>query len=174
MSEQNRIPGQYSGKASARLRTLKLFLATFLVCYLLLRFVVGISWISGHSMEPGIPNGSMVFYLRLTRDYQVGDAVPIRMPSGMFYIKRIVAMEGSEVDLKDGTLYVDGIPEQSTEALGRTDPQGDHVAYPCLLGEGEIFVLGDNREDSVDSRTYGPMVLTQIEGKILFYIPPLW
>lgn len=179
MSEENndiKIPSRYDVRKGDRLKLLKFFIAMVLMIFLLLRFVVGISWVNGVSMTPTMKNGEMVFYSRLTSSFRIGDVISIKMPSGDYYIKRIVAMEGDTVDLVDGHVYVNGVLEknESLYAYGETWEEEGNVTYPLTLEEGMLFVLGDNRTDSIDSRAYGPMAESQIRGKILFHLKMPW
>lgn len=137
-----------------------------LVC---LRFFVGISRVSGESMAPSLHNGSVVVYLRPVQRYETGDIVSLHMAYGEYYIKRVAAVAGDTVDLRGGIVYINGIPEQ-TDAAGVTEPQAAMVEYPFTVPAGSVFVLGDNRQGSVDSRTFGAVALSQIRGKILFHI----
>lgn len=134
----------------------------------ILYFIVGISSVDGESMYPTLQNNQKVVYLRLGQDFEKGDIVAIKMPSGLKYVKRIIAVEGDRVELIDGAVVVNGTVLEESYAHGRTEPENSRVEYPLTVGKGEVYVLGDNREVSVDSRDFGPIVLEDIKGKILF------
>jgi len=174
MEEKVKIPRKYSTKKRDRLRAVKLFSAMIIVFFLVFRFVIGLSWVSGVSMRPTMVNGDMVLYFRLEKDYRTDDVISIKMPSGDYYIKRIVALPGDTVDIIDGVLYVNGAAENSLYAKGSTNPEADTIQYPLTLGRNQYFALGDNRADSVDSRTYGPVSESQIRGKIIFHLQMPW
>lgn len=174
MEEKTKIPKRYDVRKRDRLRNIELFAAMVLVFFIVFRFIIGISWVSGVSMRPTMFNGDMVLYLRIGNDYAVGDVVSIKMPSGDYYIKRIVALPGDTVDMKDGVLFINGESENSPFAKGGTYPQEEGMQYPYALRGSQYFVLGDNREESIDSRTYGPAALAQIRGKIVFHLPMPW
>lgn len=165
-----RILRKYDARKGAWLKAGERFALLLVAVFLIFRFLVGVSWVSGHSMEPTLQNGSVVVYYRGTRHYQVGDVVAIKMAYGEYYIKRVVAREGDTVDLRDGILYVNGEPEDSPWAQGVTEPEGEAVTYPLRVAPGKLFVLGDNREESVDSRTFGPVSRSQARGRILFHL----
>ena len=93
----------------------------------------------------------------------------VRIPSGEYYVKRIIALEGDLIDIKDGTVYVNGAPLEETYIQGETHPQPGAVRYPFRLQKGQIFVMGDNREISMDSRSFGVVGRGQIKGKLLFH-----
>ena len=160
-----RLLGKYDHKKGEWLKSAKYFVAVFIVLFLVFRFLIGISYVSGNSMYPTLENGEAVVYNRLAKNYEKGDIVSIRMPSGNYYIKRIAAVEGDTVDIIDDVLYING---EADETYGTT-PKQTGVVYPLTIGEGMVFALGDNRPDSVDSRTFGELAETQIRGKILFH-----
>lgn len=168
-ADNTAIPKLYDPRKRDRLKLVKFFLLLTMILLILLRFVLGISWVNGVSMSPTMHDGEMVLYSRLTSSYEAGDVVSIQMPSGDYYIKRIVALEGDQVELIGGFLYVNGVREEAAYVHGKTNPQESDITYPIVLSAGQVFVLGDNREGSVDSRTYGPMSLSQIRGKVLLH-----
>ena len=143
------------------------FVAVIIALTLILLLFIGVSRVSGQSMSPTYKDGSVVFYLRRGREYSYGDVVAIKMASGEKYIKRIVALPGDTVDLQDGKLYVNGAMEGNVYANGRTEPEVSTVKFPYTVEEGRYFVLGDNRENSVDSRTFGTISAAQIRGRVL-------
>jgi len=88
------------------------------------------------------------------------------------YIKRIMAVEGDRVEIKEGKVYVNG-EEQQEKYL----PEGTttKIVYynNITVPEGYVYVLGDNRDQSVDSRTFGCIPVEKIEGKVTFRYWPL-
>jgi signal peptidase I len=138
-----------------------------MVTAILFYFVLGVTSVSGQSMFPSFMNHETVIFLRIPIDYQVGDVVGIKMTNGEHYIKRIVARAGDTVDLQNGKLVINGKVMDESYAVGQTLPEEGNVTYPLTLSDQQYFVLGDNRENSTDSRSFGPVVKSQIEGKIL-------
>ena len=137
------------------------------ILFVVFRFVIGFSFVSGKSMYPTFDEGDLVAYTRLGDTYQVGDVVSVKMPSGVYYIKRVVATGGDTIDIHDGSLYINGQKEQGNYINGITETQDEGIMeYPYTLKEGEYFVCGDNREVSLDSRTFGAVGSHQIKGKI--------
>lgn len=120
-------------------------------------------------MYPTLKNKSIVVYTRINDGYEIGDIVSLKMAYGEYYIKRVVALPGDVVDIQNGQLIVNGIPEEGI-ACGETHHQESLMSYPYTVPEGRMFVLGDNREASIDSRTFGPVADSQIRGKIVFDI----
>ena len=143
------------------------FILMIAVVFVLFRFVIGLSIVGGDSMDPTLRDGNIVVYLRTVRNYKTGDIVSVRVPSGEFYIKRVSAVGGSTVDIHDGKLYVDGEENDDPHAHGSTEEETGAVIYPYYVREGNLFVLGDNREVSKDSRMFGEVNKRQIKGKII-------
>lgn len=119
-------------------------------------------------MEPTLHDKQVVFYLRLGDDYQRGDIVSIKMPNGDKYVKRVIALEGDTIDISGGNVTVNGQVLEEEYAQGITDQGIYDITYPYQVEQGMYFVLGDNRESSVDSRTFGPIVKSSIKGSLLF------
>ena len=138
-----------------------------IIVFILFYFVFGITAVTGNSMNPAYRNGQMVVFMRLGQNYKAGDVIGIKMTKGDSYIKRIVAVSGDTVDIHDGMLYINGQAMSESYAIGSTETETGNIAYPLTLKDQEYFVLGDNRENSIDSRSFGPVVLSQIEGRIL-------
>lgn len=146
------------------------FIVMIVSSVILFRFIIGIAIVGGESMYPTLADGDVVVYLRVTPSYKVGDIISVRVPSNDYYIKRVVATGGDEVDIIDGKLVVNGIEQEEMWAYGETKEESGAIIYPYTVYEGNVFVLGDNREVSLDSRTFGEVSLHQIKGKIFFQI----
>ena len=129
------------------------------------------------SMEPSLYNSQEVFINKLS--YLImspgrGDVI-VFQPNGNenshYYIKRVIGLPGETVQIRNGSVYIDGVlleeytfDKIETEGLAET---------PYLLGEDEYFVLGDNRNNSEDSRsdTIGTVHRSEFIGKAWFALP---
>lgn len=147
----------------------KKFIILFIVVLLVFRFVIGFSFVKGNSMLPTLKSGEIVMYFRLGSDYQAGDIVPVRVPEGEYYVKRVIATAGDTIDIKDSKVYLNGELLDEPYIQGETLSQQGAVRYPLTLKEDQIFVMGDNRDVSMDSRTFGVVGSRQIKGKILLH-----
>lgn len=134
------------------------------------------------SMYPTLEVGDRLVGEFFLHDYEIGDIVTFTNPedSKSTLVKRIVAVEGETVDLVNGELYVNGEPRVIEEAVGRTEPFSEHasnltenVTFPLTVPEGCVFVMGDNRENSADSRFFGCINTSRITSEIIFRISPL-
>ena len=140
-----------------------LALAT-VVLFFLFRFVVGLTPVSGNSMCNTLQDGDYVLYTRMVSEVKRGDIVSLSLPSGEYYVKRVVAVAGDTVDIRDGKVFINGTEENASYVLGETIGENAAVVYPCTIEEGQVFVLGDNRSESVDSRYYGSFNVNQVTG----------
>jgi signal peptidase I len=92
-----------------------------------------------------------------------GDIVVLRMPERgpELLIKRVVALPGETIEIQEGNVYIDGAPLDEPYLSQRTN--GAHA--PLTIPEGYVFVMGDNRRASNDSRVFGPVSLERIVGR---------
>ena len=164
---RKRFLSKYDGKKYGWFLMCRDFVLMLAGVSLLFSLLVGVSRVDGTSMAPTLRDGQPVFFTRVNLRYSRGDVVYARMPSGENYVKRIVALEGDVVELRGGTLYINGVPEDNPHAHGTTQPQEGIVEYPYTVGEDMAFLVGDNREGSVDSRSFGALPTTSIRGKLI-------
>lgn len=113
-------------------------------------------------------------------DPEAGDIVTFDSPiDGETLIKRIIAVGGQTVDLVDGSVYVDGerLDEPYTEgkpSYSLSDlPGSAGIEYPYEVPEGCVWVMGDNRTDSKDSRYFGAVSVDDVTSRALFIYWPL-
>jgi signal peptidase I len=83
-------------------------------------------------------------------------------------VKRIVGLPGDRGDITDGFVYINGVRLHEPYAAGLT--YGD---MSVVLGKGEYFMMGDNRDESSDSRDFGPVPKKDIIGKVMFRFIPI-
>ena len=151
-----------------------------LAVVLLFTFVVRLIGVDGHSMVPTLQDGDrlLVTTSLLSGEYQYGDIVIIQKGSfagGEPIVKRVIATEGQTVDIDfvTGTVYVDGeaLQEDYINELTFTE---EGTEFPLTVPEGSIFVMGDNRNGSSDSRDYrlGTVDTRYVIGKAAFLIFP--
>lgn len=142
--------------------------------------------VSGHSMDKTLADGQRLFEYKLGYHFKKpkrGDIVVIEIkpgeggiiglpdPTEENYIKRVIGLPGEEVDIKDGAVYINGQKLDEPYAVDKTVPKS--VKLPVKLGENQIFVLGDNRERSTDSRMLGPIDISKLRGQAVFRVWPL-
>jgi signal peptidase I len=167
--KRRRLLSKYDGKKYAWFCGARECVIILIMVIIAFHLLVGVSRVKGISMEPTLQDGDVVFFVRVGSDYEVGDVVFARMPSGDNYVKRVVAVEGDVVDVRDGILYVNDVPESGSYVKGITEPEEGIVRYPYTVEEGKYFLVGDNREESLDSRSFGALLESQIKGRLLIY-----
>lgn len=137
-----------------------------LVGWILLGEVFGLALMEGESMYPRLRDGDVIFYYRLEKEYYVGDVVTFTL-DGVRHTGRIVAQGGDTVDItEDGQLLVNG-SVQDEEIFYPTLPLEEGISLPCQLPEDSVFLLCDFRTNGTDSRSYGPVSLDQLGGKVI-------
>ncbi len=93
----------------------------------------------------------------------------VKDPANTDFIKRVVALENDVVEVADGVLYLNGIPQN--EPFIKEPIDADFPAY--RVPKGHVFVMGDNRNNSDDSRYWGPLPLENIVGKAFVIFWPV-
>lgn len=147
---------------------------------LIFTMVLGKVEVSGDSMLDTLHNGDQLIITGYNYTPTRGDIVIIaknasKTELGRIYtnkplVKRIVATEGQTVEIKDGYLFVDGVKQE--EDYARTLTVDNGFKGKQTVPEGCIFVLGDNRGDSADSRLIGFIPKQYVLGKVLCRIFP--
>lgn len=129
--------------------------------------------IYGSSMSGTVDNGDLVASIK-TSDMKTGDVIAFYYNNNIL-VKRVIAVSGDYVDIdEEGNVYVNQTllnePYLSSKAFGETN-----IELPYQVPEDRIFVMGDNREVSIDSRNtaVGCVAGEQVVGKIVFRIWPL-
>ncbi len=86
------------------------------------------------------------------------------------YVKRVIGVTGDTIDIRDGFVYVNDIKLKEPYANGITESR--EFTLPYTVGEEELFVLGDHRDVSMDSRSFGPISKKQVDGKVILRVFP--
>jgi signal peptidase I len=129
--------------------------------------------VEGSSMEPSLHDTELVVVNRLAYRWgepERGDIVVFRFPLDpeRRFIKRIVGLPGEYVVIHDGQVVIDGVPLDEPYIAAPPRYSGEWEIQP-----GQVFVLGDNRNNSSDSQTWGPLPIGQLIGRaVLVYWPP--
>lgn len=147
------------------------------VIALVIRFLlVEVYRVQGSSMETTLHNGERVlvnkFIYRWVRDPKPGDVIVFAYPRepDRDFIKRVVAVPGDRVEMREGKVYVNGqlFPEAAGVRLSEEDSPAEVRVPPDTF-----WVLGDNRNNSEDSRWFGPVPKANIRGLAFVRVWPL-
>jgi signal peptidase I len=141
-----------------------------------------------------VPSGSMIPTLEIGQhilvdktaywfhDVNRGDVVVLHAPSNLaracgsgtdaYLVKRVVAVGGDEIFSKGNTVYVDGVPSPVTWSSSKNYSLGKPIPW-TKVPPGDIYLLGDNRSVSCDSRYWGPVPQSSVVGQVIFVTWPL-
>jgi signal peptidase I len=149
-------------------------LPAIVIAVLINLFLAQATRVYGSSMEPNLHTDQRLVVEKVT--YRLhgprrGDVVVLRMPDRgpELLIKRIIGLPGETVEIRNGTVYINEQPVEEPYLVRRTDS-----AYgPTQIPEGYVFVMGDNRGASNDSRVFGPVPLDRVVGRAWLSYWPL-
>ena len=116
------------------------------------------SSINGNSMYPTLHHKDYVTITKLDKTFEVGDIVTMNV-NDTNIIKRIIAIEGERVKIENGQLHINDQPIDNTVPFDDDFPE-------YTVEEGHFFALGDNYNNSSDSRYYGTFRYSEIDGKV--------
>ncbi len=183
VQEQNQ---QKKSKSKIVLEWVEAIGIALVLTFLLRGFVFEQALVDGHSMQETLQDKQRLIVYKLGYhfnepkrgdivivEYQKGKYkyLPFPDPTEVDYIKRVIGLPGDEIDLKDGSVYVNGNKLNEPYAKGETYNTGS-MTYPVTVPEGSVFVLGDNRENSSDSRVIGFIEFDRVRGKAAFRLMP--
>ena len=146
------------------------------IALIITKFVFCMVKVDGASMDPTLHHKDQLFVTILGYNPKDGDIIVFtpKAETKKKYIKRVIATEGQTVDIKNGEVFVDGnkLNESYIKEMINREPSGE---YPKIVPEDHVFVLGDNRNNSADSREEGRVGMVSrksIMGKALFRVFP--
>lgn len=152
----------------------------FILAFVIRYFFIQPFVIEGSSMEPNFHNRQLILIDKISYRFHEpkrGDVVVFESPQNpsVFYIKRVIGLPGQHILIKDGDVYIDGekISEPYLEKGQKTSIQGfDTNTVDEKIPQDEFFVMGDNRDQSSDSREWGLLKRNAIAGKFMVVIYP--
>jgi len=167
----NDLPGR-SMEPSVWRELLGLIVKIAVICtvfVLIFTFLYGFHRNETPQMAPMVKDGDMVMFYRLDKDYAIGDLLLLSF-QGERQVQRVVAKAGDVVDIKDDGLIVNGSIQQESHIYEQTRRYENGISFPLTVGAGQVFVLGDARENATDSRVYGPVDTKSTLGTVITII----
>jgi len=154
---------------------IEVLIISVVAVWLIRSFLIQPFLISGASMEPNFSDGHYLLIDEVTykfREPHRGEVVVFRSPtdSSTFFIKRVVGLPGETLTIKNGSIFINGGQLKETYIGSGLKTFGDQE---IVLGENELFVMGDNRSFSFDSRNWGPLKENRITGLVRLRLWPL-
>lgn len=159
------------------LETIVFIGSLFIVVYL---FILQPNQVKGASMDPTFATGDYIFTSKVTykfRQPERGDVIVFRAPKNpdIEYIKRIIGLPGDRVLIDNGNVYVNDTLLNESYLMARTNTwEGGFIqnGVEVVVPEEELFVMGDNRPRSSDSREFGTIPLSSVIGQVFYrYFP---
>lgn len=147
---------------------ISLVIWSYALLYAQYKLDINIRYMSGYSNYPTIKEGSVGISLPID---EVENDKLYKMYDPMSYeniVKRVVAVPGDTVEIKDGKLYINGVEDSSS--FSKNADYSNKNGLRVVVPENEYFVLGDNRNVSIDSRYFGTVPEEYIISKVLFTI----
>ena len=148
-------------------------LPALVIAVLINLFVAQGTYVHGQSMEPNLHTDQRLIVEKVSyrlRDPRRGDIVVVRVPDHEVpLIKRVIGLPGETVEIREGRVWVDGQPLD--EVYLENIQQRDYG--PSTVPDLHVFVMGDNRNHSNDSRFFGPVHVDQIWGRAWLSYWPL-
>lgn len=145
---------------------------------MIVTFVGQLTLVHDISMQPTLVEGDFLIVEKLSPKLgglHRGDIIVFKVPEeNRLLIKRLIALEGDEVEIRDGKVYVNGEESKAgnlTDVI--TDPGSNPKYSSLVVPDGFIYAMGDNRPYSKDSRTLGPIEMKRVTGKAILRLLPL-
>ena len=140
--------------------------AIVLAVWLVFIFVLGITINYGNNMHPAVNDGDLVVSLKLQRPYL--NAAVLYRHDGKTRTGRVVGLPGNVIDISGkGELLVNGAIASEDVYYPTKKAENSKVTYPYTVEEGKAFILNDYREDTDDSRAFGAIDLSEIDGPLI-------
>ena len=157
--------------------TVKLVVIIFIILFLMI-YVVSITQVVGSSMKSTLIDGDVLILSKANYrffDIERGDIISLDYEDTKYLIKRVIGLPGDSIEIVDNVLYINGeVYEEDylDEGLNYPDFHLSDLGYDTIP-EDMYLVLGDNREDSLDSRDIGLISKDSVNGKIVLRIWPI-
>ncbi|ABR49759.1 signal peptidase I [Alkaliphilus metalliredigens QYMF] len=165
---------------SKPLEWLQALIVAIFIAMLIEHFLFSFAVVQGQSMYPTLNSHDRLLVVKLNlteRTPRPGDLIVFSPPSSQrqneLFVKRVVAIESDYFTFEEGELYINEERVQETYINGESYIQRNYRLNDGQVPTDNVLVLGDNRNDSNDSRSFGYVDVNQIKGKVLLRVWPL-
>ena len=151
--------------------------SAFVIAMALRTFVFELVRVDGDSMLPTLTTDERLFVEKISKlsedGLNIGDIIIVHYPGeeNKSYVKRIVGLPGDKLKVENGKLWRNGVLIQENYTL---DSRMNYDFEDYIVPEDSYFVMGDNRNDSMDSRVVGSISRSEIVGHAVCVIWPIW
>ena len=173
----DRKAGHRGGGLGCAVEVIETLVLTLVIFFVIQNFVAQPFQVQQHSMERTFAPGDYILVDRLTgrwSPYTRGQVVVFQPPANSTdrkepFIKRVIGVGGDTIEVRDGQVFVNGValdePHLFRDDAGVVEPTeaGDQTRW--VVPEGELFVMGDHRQVSDDSRVFGPIAVSSVIGR---------
>lgn len=163
----------FEKKEEKEIKKFIITLIVFGVIFVISRFLFSINFVSGNSMSDTVSDGGIVFTNKTINDFERFDIVlaNVKMSDSdieQVAIKRVIGLPNDSIKIENGIIFVN---DKEIEMYNYYTEDGGLFSETVTLGEDEYFLVGDNRQNSYDSRFYGGVKKDKIIGKVecIFY-----
>lgn len=137
--------------------------------WMLFTFILGLVIHYGNNMHPAIRDGDLIISLRVQRPYL--NAAVLYEHDGKMCLGRVVGMPGNTIDISDeGALTVNGTAPAEEVFYPTYRCETPTISYPYTVGEDQVFILNDFRNDTSDSRMFGAVDMKDVKGPVLLML----
>lgn len=177
MENEHELPKPEKGTGRYILELIEIILIAFALSWVIRTYVLEPRVIPTGSMLPTIQLQDRVivdkFFFKHFDQLHPGDVIVFHPPASAHssddFIKRLIGMPGDSIEIRNHTTYINGQPLYEPYILERPKKDMELTKIP----EGSVFVMGDNRNNSADSREWGLLPIENISGRTLFRYWPL-
>lgn len=160
-------------------KILKIIILSFIIVFPIRYFVAQPFKVKGSSMEPSLEDGDYLVIDKISykfRELKRGETIVFHSSPKDFFVKRVIGLPHEIIQIKEGAIFIYDNKQKQWLKLSENYLLANTKTSPemnAVLKEGEYFVLGDNRDESIDSRSFGIVRGDHLTGRVFIRLWPL-